>query len=49
VVYAVLVDDANSQLIAQNRFAGGITTMPPNFEEVAQIEVERGSDNADCK
>jgi hypothetical protein len=48
-VYAVLVDDATNQQLAHDRFAGGIPALPPNFEKVAEIEVERGSDSTECK
>lgn len=48
-VYAVLVDDANNQQLAQDHFAGGVATLPSNFEKVAQIEVERGSDSTECR
>jgi hypothetical protein len=47
-VYAVLVDDATNQQLTHDHFAGGIATLPPNFEKVAQIEVERGADRIDC-
>jgi hypothetical protein len=48
-IYAVLVDDATNQQLAQERFAGGIATLPPSFEKVDQIEVERGPDSTECK
>jgi hypothetical protein len=48
-VYAVLVDDATDQQLAQDHFAGGIATLPANFQKVDQIEVERGTDSAECK
>lgn len=47
-IYAVLVDDATNQQLAQDRFAGGIATLPPGFEKVDQIEVERGPDSTEC-
>lgn len=48
-IYAVLVDDATNQQLAQERFAGGVATLPLGFEKVDQIEVERGPDSTECK
>ena len=47
-VYAVLVDNATDQRLKNGDFAGG-RPLPPKFEKIDQIEVERSSDNADCK
>jgi hypothetical protein len=49
MIYAVLVDNVTNQLLQQGRFAGGIAALPDTFVKVHQIEVERGSDSAECK
>jgi hypothetical protein len=48
-IYAVLVDNVTNQQLRQGRFAGGIPTLPSNFQKVDQIEVKRGTENSECK
>jgi hypothetical protein len=48
-IFAVLVNNATSELLHEGNFVGGIPNLLSNFHKVDHIEVERSGDGTACK